>query len=276
MILRNLWVVMYNYRSPNVLPNKSSIIHIKTRDNGLLIVGFVLNSLNDRPSKIKQMKFKSKNSVIVYCLAILFITGCNDDGDAQSAPCETPCPCSVQDFLYTEERDCTDQIYPNPLTSPYVIPFAIGTSFSMGLSNCSSSFHGPGSPDQHAFDFDLDIGVEFIAARAGKVVKVVENQESNGGDGGGNYVVIDHLDNTFGLYYHSPRDGISVDEGQNVAQGELLGLVGRSGLAGYSHLHFIVVKDGYAYPYTGLAVSFSNVNPMMTVLQSYTDYTVCQ
>lgn len=167
---------------------------------------------------------------------------------------------------------CDGQTYPAIATSPYVLPFAVGQSFETGLTNCSSSFHGAGQPDQYAFDFDMPVGTPFVAARAGTVFRVVENAPSNGG-GAGNYVVIDHGDGTYGLYYHSPQNGISVSVGDEVQQGDVLGETGRSGLAGYPHLHFIVVQGSPDYPYDGIPVSFRNASPRHVDLHGNTTYT---
>lgn len=168
---------------------------------------------------------------------------------------------------------CDGQIYPDPAESPYMLPFPAGEKYETGLTNCSSSYHGAGEPDQYAFDFDMPVGTRFTAVRAGTVYKVVEDQPSNGGgSGAGNYVVVDHGDGTYGLYYHSPKDGIEVEVGDEVAQGDVLGVSGRSGLAGYPHLHFIVVEGDPTYPYEGVAISFSNALPADVVLKSYAEY----
>lgn len=167
---------------------------------------------------------------------------------------------------------CEDGTYPPLSSTAYVLPLAPGTTFDTGLTNCSSSFHGAGQPDQYAFDFDVPVGTPFIATRSGTVVQVVENEPSDGG-GVGNYVVVDHGDGTFGLYYHSPMDGISVSVGEAVNQGDVLGQTGRSGLAGYPHLHFIVVTGTPTYPYTGIPVSFKNVSPEHVILESHHTYT---
>lgn len=167
---------------------------------------------------------------------------------------------------------CEGDPYPPLAQTAYVLPLAPGTTFDTGLTNCSSSFHGADQPDQYAFDFDVPVGTPFVATRAGTVFRVVEDAPSDGG-GAGNYVVVDHGDETFGLYYHSPMNGISVSVGEAVSQGDVLGQTGRSGLAGYPHLHFIVVEGTPNYPYSGIPVSFENVSPEHVILESYHTYT---
>lgn len=167
--------------------------------------------------------------------------------------------------------DCDDAQYPAPSASQYVLPYAVGSSYATGLTNCSSSYHASGNADQFAFDFNMPAGTHFTAARGGRVHRVVEYEPSDGG-GVGNYVIIDHRDGTFGLYYHAPRNGIGVVVGQVVQQGDILGLVGRSGLAGYPHLHFIVVHGDPSYPYQGVPISFRNATPSDPILQGGQEY----
>ena len=202
---------------------------------------------------------------------VLFLLGCSKSPD--STPVET----NQEPVL-----GCDGQTYIMPSESPYVLPFPVGQTFQTGLTNCSSSFHGPGQPDQYAFDFNMPTGTPFVAARGGIVFEVVENASgknnlakftnSDNYSIVGNYVTIDHGDSTFGLYLHSPDDGIAVTVGDPVQQGDVLGVTGRSGLAGYPHLHFIVVKYPPEFPYSGIAVSFSNALPADVVLQGDTQY----
>jgi murein DD-endopeptidase MepM/ murein hydrolase activator NlpD len=170
-----------------------------------------------------------------------------------------------------ESTGCDEGEYPEPADSPYVLPFRENETYRTGLTNCSSSYHAKGRPDEYAFDFNMPVGTPFIAARAGMVVYVVEDQPSEGG-GAGNYLAIDHQDGTYGLYYHSPKDGIYVASGEQVQQGQILGVTGESGLAGYPHLHFIVVKGSPSYPYSGMAASFRNASPGDKVLKSHAQY----
>jgi len=181
------------------------------------------------------------------------------------------CDSQAQDPSGQPVAGCDGQLYPDLATSLYVLPFAVGASFETGLTNCSSSFHAAGQPDQYASDFNMPVGTPFVAARAGTVFLVVENASSSGGDVG-NYVVIDHGDGTYGLYYHAPQNGISVSVGDQVSQGDVLGQTGQSGYAGYPHLHFTVVKGSPQYPYDAIPVSFRNASPAHVSLKGNTRY----
>lgn len=168
---------------------------------------------------------------------------------------------------------CDGQVYPDPETSAYVVPFPAGSTITTGLTNCSTSFHSAETPDRYATDFDYPAGTPFIAARAGIVADLDEDEPSSGG-GAGNFVLVDHGDGTQAYYLHSPADGILVDIGDPVEQGDTLGVVGQSGLAGYPHLHFIVVEGDPAWPYSPVPVSFSNVVPRDVALKSNATYQV--
>ena len=172
---------------------------------------------------------------------------------------------------YEPIAGCDGRIYGNPSDSLYILPFMAGESYGTGLTNCSSSFHAPGTPDQYAFDFDMPVGTLFIAARAGTVVEVVEDAASQGG-GAGNYVVVDHGDGTYAYYLHSPKRGIYVSVGDEVEQGQVLGETGQSGLAGYPHLHFIVAEGWPDYPYDGMPITFRNASPADVVLEGFSRY----
>ena len=181
----------------------------------------------------------------------------------------------AEGFFYEEQKACNGKTYPDPATSPYKLPFYPGLTFSTGLSNCSSSFHSPGTPDALAFDFDMPVGETFIAARDGIVVGVENSAPSEGG-GAGNWVAVEHRDGTVAYYLHSPMGGVRVAVGQEVQQGQELGVTGRSGLAGYPHLHFIVVEGPGTWPYEGVPVTFNNVVPNDVVLESYKEYGACE
>jgi|GEM_PF-6275203 len=152
-----------------------------------------------------------------------------------------------------------DVDYPEWESSPYVLPFAPGTAWPVRLDNCSASFHAAGQPDDFAYDFDMPVGTEITAARAGTVSRVVADQPDFGG-GAGNLVYIDHGDGTLGVYLHFTTDAVSVAVGDALDVGDVLGLSGASGRAGYPHLHFIVVESPGDFPYRGVPVTFSNTS----------------
>ncbi len=209
--------------------------------------------------------------------AALFLLSCsstNPSADVVFSTVNIAPDCNNSTFNYSNEKGCDGKTYPNPVHSPYVIPFPPGTNFKTGLTNCSSSYHGAQYPDRYAFDFNVSEGTNFYASRGGVIAYVKEDQSSQGG-GSGNWVVINHLDNTFGIYLHSPKNGIAVKEGDTIQKGDLLGITGRSGLAGYPHLHFIVTQNDYRWPYDAIPITFKNIIPADVIVKSYSSYKAC-
>lgn len=105
-------------------------------------------------------------------------------------------------------------------------------------------------------------GVEVLAAAPGVVaglrdgvpdVSVVEGgEEAIAGRECGNGVRIDHGEGWATLYCHLRRGSLRVKEGDRVAAGQALGLVGLSGEASFPHLHFEVRHgEGVVDPFVG-------------------------
>lgn len=87
-------------------------------------------------------------------------------------------------------------------------------------------------------DIAAPTGTPVYAAASGKVTFA-------GVQGGyGNHIVIRHDDNTETTYSH--LSSILVSQGQNVAQGEVIGKIGSSGTATGPHLHYEVHENGVA------------------------------
>lgn len=168
------------------------------------------------------------------------------------------------------EVGCPNADYPDWETSLYVLPYPVGETYEVRLSNCSSSFHAEGRNDALAFDFAMDVGTLITASRGGVVVFV---EESGEGRETNNLVVVDHGDGTFGEYMHLMLDGALVEVDDVVEQGDPIGLSGATGLAGYPHLHLIVVRDSWEWPYIGVPITFSNTTPNPNSLASDTSYT---
>lgn len=165
---------------------------------------------------------------------------------------------------------CPGATYPDWSTSPYVLPYPVGITYQVDLSNCSGSFHGPGRPDDFATDFAMPIGTVVTASRAGTIVHV----EDSGVDYNfpNNVVVVDHGDDTYGSYMHLTKDGALVTVGEAVVPGDTLGFSGATGSAGYPHLHFVVTKDNWAWPYVSIPVTFANTDQNPRGLKEKTKY----
>jgi murein DD-endopeptidase MepM/ murein hydrolase activator NlpD len=94
----------------------------------------------------------------------------------------------------------------------------------------------------NAVDIGAPRGTAIYAAAAGTVI-VARTGGWNGGYG--NYVVISHPNGTETLYAHMSK--VLASAGEQVAQGDTIGLVGMTGLATGNHLHFEV--RGAANPF---------------------------
>jgi murein DD-endopeptidase MepM/ murein hydrolase activator NlpD len=95
-----------------------------------------------------------------------------------------------------------------------------------------------------AVDLGAPEGTHILAARGGDVSFIVEYESLNvkdyppGYPGIGNYMFIQHQDDTYGVYFHMVKNGVLVDVGDHVHRGDLIALVGETGNAGGPHLHF--------------------------------------
>jgi murein DD-endopeptidase MepM/ murein hydrolase activator NlpD len=87
-------------------------------------------------------------------------------------------------------------------------------------------------------DLPAPIGTAVYATADGVIAKT-----SNSGHRG-NFILITHENKLSSSYSHLEK--ISVKEGEKVHQGQLIGLVGSSGLSTGPHLHFEILKDGKA------------------------------
>ncbi|MCQ4308170.1 M23 family metallopeptidase [Pseudomonas stutzeri] len=94
-----------------------------------------------------------------------------------------------------------------------------------------------------AVDIAMPVGTPIVAARAGTVVKVRNDQHGRRPDPAGNYVRILHDDGTHSAYLHLKRGSVQVNAGQQVKVGSLLGQSGNTGRSTGPHLHFVVQKN---------------------------------
>ncbi len=89
-------------------------------------------------------------------------------------------------------------------------------------------------------DLLAEVGTPVLAARSGNVISAKQN------NGMGKYVIIKHSGNLNSIYGHLSK--IYVTNGEFVRQGQIIGLVGKTGNANsrgiQPHLHFEIRKDG--------------------------------
>lgn len=98
-----------------------------------------------------------------------------------------------------------------------------------------------------ALDFKMKRGTKICAVRDGVVIRIKGDGKRGGGKikyrPYGNYIVIQHSDNTRSGYWHLKHDAVWVNIGDTVKQEQVIGLSGKSGYTYFPHLHFIVWKS---------------------------------
>jgi hypothetical protein len=126
-----------------------------------------------------------------------------------------------------------------PASGPISSPYGIGRSYNSGPV---TSFH-------HGTDFQNDEGAPVVAANSGRVALAEELPIR------GLSVIIDHGAGVFTGYHHLA--GITVEVGEGVTKGDLVGFVGMTGLATGPHLHWELIVVGV------------EVDPVLWTLEEY-------
>lgn len=134
------------------------------------------------------------------------------NGEIKDAP--KPKPKSSSSFSLTPNTTVPQGYYLRPVR---------GCTRTQGL-------HG-----KNSVDLGCPIGTPIYAAASGSII-VADGEGYNGGYG--KYVVIQHPNGTQTLYSH--MSSITVSPGQNVNQGDVIGVVGNTGHSTGPHLHWEV------------------------------------
>lgn len=118
----------------------------------------------------------------------------------------------------------------------YIWPSAAGSHvtsfFGMRVHPITGAYHF-----HNGIDIGAGYGTAVLAAADGTVTTAAYDA-----DGYGHYVVIDHGSGNRTLYAHLSYKGVS--PGQRVTQGQMIGLVGSTGMSTGPHLHFETYVNG--------------------------------
>jgi murein DD-endopeptidase MepM/ murein hydrolase activator NlpD len=137
-----------------------------------------------------------------------------------------------------------------PVAHRYRYPFEAKIPRFLGQGNGGAYSHAD-TTNRYAFDFIMPVGTPVLAARPGRVARVIDGFErcclpaALGYQS--NTVLVLHEDGSIAEYTHL-RSGIPVKEGQEVALGDVLAGSGNTGQSDKPHLHFAVhvrTPDGW-------------------------------
>lgn len=125
----------------------------------------------------------------------------------------------------------------------YSLPYKKGTCHVLIQGYFSHFSHR----NRAALDFKMKRGTEVYAARGGMIIRLEESHNKGGRSRKyrkeANFVVIQHDDGTKAGYWHLGKNGVLVNVGDSVKQGQLIALSGSTGYSFLPHLHFIVWKN---------------------------------
>lgn len=153
--------------------------------------------------------------------------------------------CEVsKDPLRTQIKQLQKGITREDTSYIYSLPYAYNEAHWMVQGYFSRYSHR----NRAALDFKMKKGTPIHAARNGVVIRVKEDGFKGGWDKKyrpeGNYIIIQHEDSSRAGYWHLQHEGVVVNPGDTVEQGQLIGYSGKTGYALFPHLHFLVWRFG--------------------------------
>ncbi len=157
----------------------------------------------------------------------------------------------------------------------YRLPYRPGQRFAV-LQGWDGQFsHHEDS--RYCIDFAMPVGTPVVAARAGKVVDVVDDNRIGGADPSyakyANYVVVLHDDGTTGEYYHLQYGSAAVHVGDRIRAGTELARSGSTGFSTTPHLHFgvyVATDWGRTLSLPTRFMTVAGIEPQLIEGQSYT------
>jgi hypothetical protein len=122
----------------------------------------------------------------------------------------------------------------------YHLPFAKGNKFLLIQAYNSTMSH----KDELSLDFKMRKGSKICAARGGVVTEIKKDSDVGGLKdeylSQGNHIIITHDDGSTAMYWHLKKDGVLVNVGDSIIQGQHIGYSGNTGYTAFPHLHFQV------------------------------------
>lgn len=173
---------------------------------------------------------------------IYFDEALSEQSEAADTPEEAAVPDCVQAFL-DSQSDFADYALPANVDYSYTeLPFSYTPPVS-GLLSDGFGFRMHPILSEVRFHYGTDaaanLGDSVYAFSDGYVSFAGEN------DSYGKYIIISHSDGWQTLYAHC--SSLYVSSGDHAELGQLIALVGSSGLATGPHLHFELTQNGYYY-----------------------------
>jgi murein DD-endopeptidase MepM/ murein hydrolase activator NlpD len=149
--------------------------------------------------------------------------------------------------------------YPPWQTSPFVLPYPVGTAYVVAQGNCSGGGHS--GDYKYSYDFAMEIGTAVTASGDGFVYQIRTGYRD--GDltpGHENFVKVQHADGSISAYSHLSQ--VLVAEGDPIRAGDLVGRSGNTGnTGGFPHLHFHLSLCSEPVDCGTRPVTFRNTDP---------------
>jgi murein DD-endopeptidase MepM/ murein hydrolase activator NlpD len=122
----------------------------------------------------------------------------------------------------------------------YRLPFSKGSKFLLIQAYNSKMSH----QNELSLDFKMKAGSKVCAARGGIVTSIKKDSDVGGLKdeylNQGNHIIILHADGSVAMYWHLQKNGVLVNPGDTVKQGQQIGYSGNTGYTAFPHLHFQV------------------------------------
>jgi len=169
----------------------------------------------------------SQRFLLITLLLLLILTGCSVSNDPARIHFR-----QLQMGIVTEDTSYA-----------YSLPYKPNTTHQLVQGYFSQYSHR----NRAALDFKMKRGTDVHAARGGVVVRMKEDGVKGGWNRKyrpeGNFIVIQHDDSSRAGYWHLQPQGVLVNAGDTVQQGQLIGICGKTGYALFPHLHFLVWRN---------------------------------